>query len=390
MPETLIVGGGLVGLLTALHLADAGQRCAVVDRCSGEDSASLASAGGIYQQLQPLFDPPETVRRHGNRIGPLIQASLPAWFRLSDRLPGLPLRITGGIIVAFDEAGMAALRRKHDIESALGLRSTMLSGAEVRSISPGLSGAILGGCFAPDEGQCEPRGLMALVRSELVRRRVPLLAGHSVDRIEPGGSTIRLHPTHGSHMDCNRVVLATGGFTGPLLDHLGIPHGIQAFPIQMCATGRTDIEIPLLTRAIGRKLSLKNMAGRVWIGGGWEATAFDHVAGVVSISQENLRKNIANAAAVVPALRSVPIERHWGGWVAWTSDGLPVVGAVPHLPNLLLACGGNGFSLAPLYAELLAAMALGESPALSLDDFSVERFCPTRASAWTMTEIPPD
>jgi len=391
MPEVVIVGAGLVGCLTAIGLADAGIGCTILDEGTGDRSASHTSAGGIYLQLQPVVAAPERVRQHARKLAPLVRATLPAWLRLAARLPAIGLRRTGGLIVGLDEADLPLIASKSAMEGALGLESEMLSGRDIRALSPDFSREIPGGCYVPNEGHCEPATLMRTVRDELDRLGVRVRARRSVDRFEQRPDGVRLRLRGGEWIDAQRAVLATGGFTGDMLDRLGIRHGIRAFPIQMYATAPTPIRVPALVRAFGRRLSIKQLdTGEVWVGGGWDAAGYDRRSGRTSISSVNEQHNRATASAVVPGLASLAVDRRWGGRVAWTHDGLPVIGHCPCAPDVLLACGGNGFSLAPLYAELLTSLIPGRLPALDLADFDAERFanaCPDAAEA---VEIAPD
>ena len=58
--ETLVIGSGLAGQSTALRLADAGQRVALITKRSMEDSASAWAQGGIAAVL----DPDDSIEAH--------------------------------------------------------------------------------------------------------------------------------------------------------------------------------------------------------------------------------------------------------------------------------------------------------------------------------------
>jgi sarcosine oxidase subunit beta len=391
MHEIAIVGAGLVGCLTALRLADAGHRCVIVDQGNGLNTASHASAGGIYLQLPPHRDTVDRIERRGTALAPLMRESLPAWRRLANRLPGIPLRLTGGLIVGFDDGEMSALRSKHAVERSLGLVSELLTGADIRRMSPDFSPDIAGGCFAPDEGHCEPGPLMLQVRDELRRLGVPIRTHCRVERLDRQASGTTLHFGDGSSIGADRVVLATGGSTDSILDRLRVPHAIDSFPIQMLSVRSKPLCIPVLTRAVGLKLSLKRTGGgHVWIGGGWRAAGYDHTTQATVISAARERSNLAAAVKVMPSLDSATVDGRWGGWVAWTRDGLPIIGSCPGRVDTVLACGGNGFSLAPLYAELLSALATGSTTALDLSPFAVDRFGHGAAGAGNSIDVAPD
>jgi glycine oxidase len=72
---------------------------------------------------------------------------------------------------------------------------------------------------------------------------------------------------------------------------------------------------------------------------------------------------------------ALPLVDLWSGLRPGTPDGLPILGADPEVGNLLYATGHyrNGILLAPVTAELIAALALGRPPDLDLAPFRVER-----------------
>lgn len=388
--DVLIAGGGLVGCLTALHLARSGVRCTVIDARAPLTGASLNNAGGLYFQLQPqatTFDALQT--RQLSRLVSLIGAAHGAWQRLAISVNDTAFRYrSGGMILADDEAGEAILRQKHRQENAWGLRTEWLDADAVRALSPACAPQVRCGTFAADEGYCDTRALAHSVLTALRSQdRVRIRAGVSIVGAARDGEGIRLQLAGGERLRGGRLLLCLGAFTGDLLRMLGLHRAVQALPLQIHALLAPPGTVPIFTRYASQRLSLKQYAsGEVIVGGGWPAEPDPDDRMGVRFSAQSERGNLDVASRIFPALRGLaPVARR-GGWAAWTPDGLPNIGGHAAMPGVYTACGGNGYTLAPLYAELLAALALGHTPALSLDAFSPDRHARNDACA----QLPPD
>ncbi|RZA21021.1 MAG: FAD-binding oxidoreductase, partial [Proteobacteria bacterium] len=77
-----------------------------------------------------------------------------------------------------------------------------------------------------------------------------------------------------------------------------------------------------------------------------------------------------------PHLAHLGVNRVWAGVEAFTVDDLPVIGASRKASNLSYSFGfcGSGFQLGPGAGQRLAQEILGETSAVSLDAFAIDRF----------------
>jgi glycine oxidase len=116
--------------------------------------------------------------------------------------------------------------------------------------------------------------------------------------------------------------------------------------------------------------------GRVLAGSTEEDVGFDKrtTAGAVS-------DLIRFACGLVPGLATAQVERCWAGLRPGSADGLPFLGPVPGVENLLVAAGHfrAGVQLAPITGLVLKEWILGQPLTVSLTSFRLDR--PTAASA---------
>lgn len=387
--DVTIVGGGLVGCLTALRLSLQGQKCAIIDGRELLRGASVNNAGGLYFQTQPqatTFDVVQT--RKLAELAVLIAASRDAWNRLQHLLHGsCGLVWSGGMIVADDDAGMARLQSKQMQEADWGIPTEILSSDDVRRLLPHITPEIRGAVFSKYEGFCETSVLAAAVRQALDRAGVEVCVGKAVVSVTMVGKIFRLKLADEMIFESPVLVGCLGAFMDDLLIMLGLSSGMIHLPLQIHDMEAPKGVVPLFTRYEGGRLSLKqHSSGRVIVGGGWPAKPHQDDSMAVLMSLESRCRNIELAGRIIPVLAQSRCTAWRGGWAAWTLDGLPTIGGYASLPNFYTAFGGNGFTLAPLYAEILVSLVQREQPLINLTAFSPERF-----SVGSIREgLPPD
>ncbi len=89
-----------------------------------------------------------------------------------------------------------------------------------------------------------------------------------------------------------------------------------------------------------------------------------------------LRQTLARARALLPALRALPVQAQWAGYIDSTPDGVPVIDTQTGLAGLTLAAGlsGHGFGIGPGVGRLVADLLLGHTPAVETAHYRLARF----------------
>ena len=370
-----VVGGGIVGLCTALELAREGTQVLVLD-----DAARLggttANAGSLHVQMQSRF-----IRMYPEQVPglerslPLYTAAARRWAELERELgTSIELKSSGGLMVAETAESYEFLARKCEREKRLGLQVEMLGRAELARVAPYLGEAVVGAEFCAEEGKLNPLLANQAVRHALLALGSALLPETRVEHLAPdprGGWTLRIAA---GELRAGRVVLAAGAGTGALLAPLGLQVPTVAEPLHMNVTEAAAPLIGHLVQHAERMITLKQLAaGQVVIGGGWPARLHGERQHP-TVEASSLIGNLRLASHIVPRLSRLRLLRSWAG-VNTTVDGQCVLGEVPGHPGLFTAVPGDaGYTLGPLVGRLAAGAVLGRRDL----DFDIQPFSPGR------------
>ena len=352
-PDVAIVGGGLIGLATALACADRGLR--VLLSHEGRPGAASGAAAGMLA--------PSTGGATGG-VASFATACRDAWPAYLDELAEragarVALNRLGILQIPRDTAG--ADRGRPSAETG----SEWLDAAQVARLEPGLH-APLGARLLRDDGAVDNEHLMAALADAVATTDRITLAGPARGlRLQSHATTLLL--ADGRECDAGCIVLAAGAWVVALG---GLPRPLPVVPVRGQMIGFSAAPIRHVIE--GPDAYLVPRPGRRTIAGAtMEWTGFD--SGTTAAAAATLA---SAAGALVPRLSGVAVTEHWAGLRPMTPDQLPILGPDPDQPSLLYACGHsrNGVLMTPLTAACLAALAAGEPSPLSLAAFSVTRF----------------
>jgi glycine/D-amino acid oxidase-like deaminating enzyme len=355
--DVAVVGGGLLGSVTALKLAEAGMCAVMIEHGSLCCGASGVNAGTISLQ----FVEPEAV--------PYARQGRELWQRTGEWL-GRDLGFVpkGVLTLAFTDAEAELLAAQTVERKAAGSPNEIVTLERAREIEPALSERPVMVSYCPLDGMI-PANLAGLALGNALRRvGVEVREETPVTGIERSGSGYIID-VDGGPVAAKRIVLAGGAWLVPMVRWLGFDLPLGCYVNQLIVTERMA---PFLGSTIGvarRRLTCKQAAnGSVLIGGGWQGEG-DPQHGPVRLIPQNLRGNIRLACHCVPALAGARAIRTWLGLQDKSPDGLPVIGPLPGIENaFIIGCGHSGFTMGPYVGGLLADMILGREPEMPLFD----------------------
>ncbi|MFF7283135.1 glycine oxidase ThiO [Streptomyces griseorubiginosus] len=360
--DVLVVGGGIIGLVTAWRAAQRGLSAAVADPEPGGGAAQVAA--GMLAAVTELHYGEQT----------LLGLNLASAHRYPDfaaeltELTGhdLGYRRCGTLAVALDADDRAHLRELHALQRQSGLESEWLSGRECRRLEPMLAPGVRGGLRVDGDHQIDPRRLTrallaACERAGVVFHRV-WAERLRVLRDRAAGITT----TDGDQLDAGQVVLAAGSLSGRLE---GVPEAVLP-PVRPVKGQVLRLTVPtryapFLSRTVravvrGSQVYLvPRENGELVIGATSEELGWD-----TTVTAGGVYELLRDAHELVPGITELPLTETRAGLRPGSPDNAPLLGPTD-LPGLLLATGHyrNGVLLTPVTGDAMAhVLATGELP----------------------------
>ena len=175
--DVIVVGGGIMGLFTALNLAERGRSVTVLERNRIWAEASAVNAGSLAVQ---------------NKLLPLVPYTLAAfdvWKAMSDRLGcDVDYHQTGGYKVATTAQEVARLRSSVDAQKRIGLPISWMEPSDIKFEAPWLSEHVLAASYCSLDSFASPTRLGPAIRRALERAGVSIVENIEIKAIDAAGS----------------------------------------------------------------------------------------------------------------------------------------------------------------------------------------------------------
>ena len=412
--EVVIIGGGIVGLTTALTLAERNISVVVLEKGHIVGEQSSRNLGWIRKTSRLADDIP------------LALAADKLWAKMPERV---------GSDVGYKQSGIMFLARteqqmeKHEnwlkSVSHLGLDSKLLTPAEIATKVPGGKSQWIGGVYTPSDGRAEPTLASSAIAKAAMAKGVKVIENCAVRTLKMSAGKVSGVITEKGVIRCEQVLLAGGLWSRRFLGNMGV--SLPTLPL-ICSVmrtkpmeGPTDISVGapdfsfrkhkdggyIITQrgALGSPITLDHLLignrymdqlrdqfGALRIGVNkfsfqdlalarrWkeeQISPFEKLRTMDPTPSSALNNEaMDNLRAAWPIFEKAEIEQVWAGAIDVTPDTNPVIGAVEQIPGLTLATGmsGHGFGTSPAVGHLAADLISGYKPIVDPAPYRFDRF----------------
>ncbi|MEX0347801.1 MAG: NAD(P)/FAD-dependent oxidoreductase [Paracoccaceae bacterium] len=412
----VVVGGGIIGVMSAYFLAKKGLRPVLLEkgRIAGEQSAR--NWGWVRQMGRDPAELPIMVE--ANRIWRELQAEGP---------DDLGLRPCGLTYVAQSDKQLAAFEAwlPHALEN--GVDSRMLSSAELSELIPQASGKWPGAMHTPSDMRAEPWVAVPALARAAVAAGAVIRENCAVRMLDVQAGRIAGVVTEAGRIDTSEVVLAGGAWSNLFLRRHGVDIPqlsvratvVATAPVPDVYTGGADFgQIALRRRADGGYSLAQGHAHDFWIGpdafraaraffpqlltdpfgrrylpaaprgypdawgtkrrwAGDEVSPFERCRVLnPAPNQRYVQQILDRFQALFPGLGTIQANAAWAGMIDTMPDVVPIVDRVEALPGLSLCTGmsGHGFGIGPAFGRIMADLVTGDAPGHDLNRFRLSRF----------------
>ena len=415
MKNIIVIGGGIIGLSSALYLQRSGHKVTVIDKDGFTDNCSygnlgyvcpshfipLAAPGIVWQGIKWMFN-----SRSPFYVQPSLNISLIDWglkfMRSATKKnvedAAVPLKEIAvfsqyeyeqwekipGFDFAFEHKGMLEIFKTekvgehavHTVETGkrLGLDVELLDAKGLQQLEPQTKVNALGAINFKCDAHLYPDKLMACLKNYLPQQGVELIHG-AVSGFEKSNNKITKVLCGKVSYDADDVVIATGSWSREVAAMLNTK--ISLMPGRGYSFTLDNPEYKLNHPAILAE-------GRVAI------TPFENgnkmrYGGTMEIVNTKIPPRYHRVEGIITAVKDffpefnlqMPAKENiWYGYRPASADGLPYIGKIKKYDNVVVATGHAmlGLSLGAGTGKLVAELINNEKPGVDLKAFEVERF----------------
>jgi glycine/D-amino acid oxidase-like deaminating enzyme len=412
--ETVIIGGGVIGVTTALFLAERGHDVVLVEKGHVAGEQSSRNWGWVRQA------------RRDPREFDLARESLALWRTMNERIGGDTGFATCGTLFAARSDAVAAHYEAWARDAAqAGIASVMAPAQQVCDLMAGDVAPPPAALYCASDGRAEPQRAVPLMAEAARARGARIMTDCAARGIETGGGRVIAVVTERGSIACRNVVVAGGVWSRRILRDLGIAipqlrvratvSRTQPLPggpdlcfwddvlgVRRRADGGYTLANGLLNavpvipdsfRFLPAYLPLLGMEWRhLRLGFGRDFIDQARAARPVPLDRPSPyescrvldptpdRRYVEASLAVFrrrfPRLAAARLVQVWGGMMDAMPDTVPIISPVDSVTGLIVATGfsGHGFGVGPAAGHLVADLLTGRPPIVDPHPFRITRY----------------
>ncbi|CCM74835.1 NAD(P)/FAD-dependent oxidoreductase [Rhizobium mesoamericanum] len=370
--DAMIIGGGITGALIGQLLSERGLSVVIVDR----QTPGLGSTGASTAMLQ--WETDRTLGELEHFYG--FDRAVGIYRRSAASVAGLSKLIVANriacnllprqsLLLTSNQEGAGDLLREVELRRRAGLPSRYLEHCDLfTEFELDRDAAILSRGSAEADPLLLTWGLLDIAVKHGAR-----LIGASVTRLHSEGGSVSAETDGSFVIDAKTAVLATGyvmpGIEMPKLHRTTSSWALATVPQDPAALWRDQV---LIWEDSHPYLYMRTTTDGRIIAGGEDDDTIDPAARDAKLAEKVMA--IREKMKRLWSRADTRVATAWCGTFGETSDGLPLIGPVPSMPQVYAACGygGNGITFSYLAAQVIGAM-IGGGYRDWFDDFALDR-----------------
>jgi D-amino-acid dehydrogenase len=408
--RVVIVGGGVIGLCSAYYALKRGFSVTVVER--GGDNCSLGNAGmivpshfiplaapgmiakGLRMMLSPespffirprldlglmrwgwLFYRNSTERHVAASRGLLRDLNLESrrLFAELTEAEDFGLVQRGLLMLCKTNKGLAEEAEVAAAAHEIGLKADLLDAKATAKLDPDITMDVAGAVHFPQDCHLSPARFVSSIRKRILELGGVIESSVNIDRIESGNGRVTAVSGNGKRFEGGKFVIAGGSWSAELLETIGLKLPLQAGK-GYSLTLPSPPELPQLCSIFAEaKVAITPMGHSLRFGGTMEVGGLD-----LTVNPARVHGIVKSVQSYFPKFSESDFSniKPWAGLRPVSPDGIPYLGKVTGLPNLIAATGHAmmGLSLAPVSGRLVADLLAGDTPFRPIDAMSPGRF----------------
>jgi D-amino-acid dehydrogenase len=266
-----------------------------------------------------------------------------------------------------EEAEVAAAA--HEI----GLKADLLDAKATAKLDPDITMDVAGAVHFPQDCHLSPARFVSSIRKRILELGGVIESSVNIDRIESGNGRVTAVSGNGKRFEGGKFVIAGGSWSAELLETIGLKLPLQAGK-GYSLTLPSPPELPQLCSIFAEaKVAITPMGHSLRFGGTMEVGGLD-----LTVNPARVHGIVKSVQSYFPKFSESDFSniKPWAGLRPVSPDGIPYLGKVTGLPNLIAATGHAmmGLSLAPVSGRLVADLLAGDTPFRPIDAMSPGRF----------------
>lgn len=358
--DSVVIGGGLIGMLTARALAKEGDRVAIIDKNEMGKEASWAG-GGILSPLYPWrYEKPVT--------------KLARWSQIHYEAFANELFQETGIDPEYIKSGLLIIDAEKEQQTACDWAKKYSSALQVVDaqacceIEPALLKNTGTGLWLPEVAQMRnPRLMKAMRQSMELNSYIDAFEGCqivSIDKDKNGGCSCS---SLNEKFNAAKVIVTSGAWSAGLLETTGVNLKVEPVLGQMILFKTRNFSLQKIILSKDRYV-IPRKDGRVLVGSTLEHVGFNKKT--TRVARDEL---VAEANRIIPGLADYPVEHHWAGLRPGSSKGIPYIAEHPEIKNLYVNTGHfrNGVVLGLASVKLLMDIIAKRDSVFNVSDYQI-------------------